>query len=166
LPFELYEKHFKENNLPFNFPYRHNWEQLKKDIKQYGVRFEYHLSIPPGATSSAVFNMTEGIEPIRELIIKKEGTYNITYLAPNLKDNASYYETAWDLSMDTILNLAAVRQKFLDQGQSLNVYVKNPDSAFEIFNILNKAEKLGLKSLYYFNSLKKDETEEVCESCS
>lgn len=165
LPFELYENYFKENNLPFNFPYKHDWRELKESIKQYGVRFEYHLSIPPGATSSAVFNMTEGIEPIRDFVIKKEGTYNITSVAPNLRNNTKYYELSWDIPMSNILKLAAVRQKFLDQGQSLNVYLANPNSALELFNLIYTAELYGIKSLYYLNSLKKEEIEE-CESCA
>lgn len=165
LPFELYEKHFGDVAPELNFEYKHDWSKLKESIAKYGVRFEYHMSIPPGATSSAVFALTEGIEPIRDIVMKKEGTYNMTILAPNLKKNWKYYERAWDIPTEHLLRLAAVRQKFLDQSQSLNIYVQNPDSAYEVFNIIDMAETLGLKSLYYFNSLKQD-TEEVCESCA
>ncbi|MRJ07149.1 MAG: ribonucleoside-diphosphate reductase subunit alpha [Epsilonproteobacteria bacterium] len=168
---ELYQRHFdrleKEYGLKLNYPMNHDWEPLRAEMVQYGVRFEFLTSIPPGATSSLVLNFTEGIEPIREFKIIKEGTYNIPFLAPNLTQNRLYYEKAWEIPTFQLLQLAAIRQKFLDQSQSLNLYEKNPESAFSIIKTLIWAEKLGLKSLYYLNTLKKgDVEEEECEGCS
>jgi len=166
---ELYEEHFskveRELGIKLNYPIRYNWEQLRKELKKYGVRFEFLTSIPPGATSSLVLNFTEGIEPIREFKIVKEGTYNIPFLAPNLVKNRPFYERAWEVPTEQLLYLAAVRQKFLDQSQSLNLYERDPESAFNIIRTIVLAEKLGIKSLYYLNTLKKGEVEE-CESCS
>ncbi len=166
---ELYEEHFKgiekELGVKLNYPMKHNWEELREDISRYGVRFEFLTSYPPGATSSLVTGFTESIEPIRELQVTKEGTYNLPFIVPNLKENRQYYERAWDISAKTILILAAVRQKFLDQAQSLNLYNAQPDSAYDILQEIILAEKLGLKSLYYFNSLKKN-NEEQCENCA
>jgi len=167
---ELYEEHFKEIEkelgIKLNYSIKHNWEELREEMVKYGVRFELLMSIPPGATSSLVLNFTEGIEPIRELKIMKEGTYTLPFIVPNLQKNRMYYEKAWEIPTKQILELAAIRQKFLDQSQSLNLYQVNPDSAYEIISDILYAEKLGLKSLYYFNSLKKGEIEEVCEGCA
>jgi len=167
---ELYEEYFKEIEkelgTKLNYPLKHNWDNLRVEMVKYGVRFELLMSIPPGATSSAVLNFTEGIEPIRELKITKEGTYTLPFIVPNLQKNRMYYEKAWEIPTKQILELAAIRQKFLDQSQSLNLYQINPDSAFDIINDIVYAEKLGIKSLYYFNSLKKGDIEEVCEGCA
>jgi len=167
---ELYEEYFKEIEkelgVTLNYPLKHNWDSLRVEMVKYGVRFELLMSIPPGATSSAVLNFTEGIEPIRELKITKEGTYTLPFIVPNLQKNRMYYEKAWEIPTKQILELAAIRQKFLDQSQSLNLYQTNPDSAFDIINDIVYAEKLGVKSLYYFNSLKKGDIEEVCEGCA
>ena len=161
LPFELYE-------LPseLNFPLQHDWEPLREAIRTNGVRFEYHMSIPPGATSSLVLNFTEGIEPIRALKTMREGTYTLPFLAPDIKKNREFYEFAWDIPSKTIIDLAAIRQKFLDQSQSLNLYYKNPDSAYDILNDIFYAESLGIKSLYYMNSQKAELQDDQCEGCA
>lgn len=149
-----------------NYPLKYDWEKLRKDLLKYGVRFEFLMALAPGATSSLVLNFTEGASLIRQFKTIKEGTYNIPFLAPNLLKHRKYYELAWDVDMDVILEQAAIRQKFMDQGQSVDIMVKDPDKASNILKILLKAEQLGLKSLYYLNTLKKGETDEECESCS
>jgi ribonucleoside-diphosphate reductase alpha chain len=170
LPFELYEKHFdeveKELNIKLNFKYRRDWDNLRKEIQEYGVRFEFHNSIPPGATSSLVLNFTEGIEPLQDLIVEREGTFNVKKLAPNINKYRQFYKNVFDIDYEKLLILAAIRQKFLDQSQSLNVYIKDPDSAYQVFKIDYLAHKLGLKSLYYAKNNKKQGEEQVCEGCA
>ena len=149
-----------------NFDLLHDWESLRKDMKMYGVRFSYHFAIAPTATSGMVINSTEGIDPIRKLLINKEGTYTLPQIVPNLKQNRPYYEIAFDVGNKNILNLGAIRQKFWDQGQSLSLYYKTVDSAFEVVNDILYAEALGMKSLYYLHPMKAGDIEEDCESCS
>lgn len=163
---ELYEEHFNKVVPNLNYKMNYNWEVLRNEMKQYGVRFEFLSSIPPGATSSLVLNKTEGIEPIRDLISEREGTFNIKRLAPGIEKYRQYYENVWDIPMEQILKLTAVRQKFIDQGQSVNFYLKNPESGLEVFKILNMANKLGIKSLYYMTTLKKGDDNQICDSCS
>ena len=148
-----------------NFDLKYDWEELRKDLVRFGTRFEFLMATVPGQTSSLVLNFSEGAEFIREFKTIKEGTYNIPFLAPKLAKYRKYYERVWDIPMERILELAAIRQKFIDQSQSTNVYIQNPDSATEILRLILLAEKLGLKSLYYLNTKKKDSQEE-CESCS
>lgn len=116
-------------------------------------------------TSGNIICATEGIEPIRKFSIVKEGTYNLPFLAPNLKNCRMYYDRAFDIPTTTILELAGIRQKFLDMSQSLNLYYKTTDSAAQIIADIIYAEKLGIKSLYYLNPEKADANKE-CESCS
>jgi len=150
----------------YHFEMKKDWEALRKELKEFGIRFENLFSIAPTQTSGLVINSTEGIEPIRQYKIIKEGTYTLPFLVPNLNKNRMYYELAWDIPTKRILELAAIRQKFLDQSQSVNAYYKNPDSAFEIVYDIIEAEKLGVKTLYYMNTLKAEAEYEICESCS
>ena len=57
------------------------------------------------------------------------------------------------------------RQKFLDQGQSVNHYYKETDSAYEVITDIIHAESVGMKSLYYLQPMKAGDIES-CESCS
>jgi ribonucleoside-diphosphate reductase alpha chain len=117
-------------------------------------------------TSSLALSFTESAEPIRALKINKEGTYTLPFLAPNLTRNRPYYETCWQVDNKTLIKLAAIRQKFVDQSQSTNIYFEKIESAFELLEVIMLAEKLGIKSLYYLNTAKAGEVEPPCENCS
>jgi ribonucleoside-diphosphate reductase alpha chain len=117
-------------------------------------------------TSSLALSFTEGCEPIRALKINKEGTYTLPFLAPNLVKNRPYYEMCWDIENTKLLDLAAIRQKFIDQSQSTNLYFKKMDSATGLLKLIEYAENLGIKTLYYLNSMKSGDSEEECASCS
>jgi len=163
---ELYQEHFDSNNIPLNFENRMDWESLRGDMVQYGVRFENLMATAPGATSSLALSFTEGCEPIRSLKVNKEGTYTLPFLAPNLQQNRPYYEMCWDIPQTRLLELAAVRQKFIDQSQSTNLYFSELTSAKELFLLIAYAEKLGIKTLYYLNTKKAGESDEECTNCS
>lgn len=162
LPMDLYKM---KNNNEFNFPLKYDWDLLRKEIKKYGLRFSYHMAIAPTATSSLTINTTEGIDPIKKIFQMKEGTYNLPILAPNLKENRMYYNLAFDISNKDINNLASIRQKFLDQGQSVTHFYKITNSTYEIIKDIFHAEEVGMKSCYYLQPMKAGDIE-ICESCS
>ena len=153
--------------LPDNlrYPLKLDWNALRSHIMTYGVRFSYHFAIAPTQTSGLAISSTEGIDPITELFTVKSGTYDIPYLAPNLVQNRQYYENAFDIDNKDIIELAAIRQAFLDQSQSVSLYYKTTNSASEIINDIIYAESLGVKTLYYLHAAKSD-TKDICESCS
>jgi len=166
---ELYKEHFEslgEEATHLNYDLNYDWEPLREDMVKYGVRFENLMAIAPGATSSLVFNFTESTEPIRELSVTREGTFTLPFLAPNLQINRQYYERCWDVSNIQLIDLASIRQKFIDQGQSTNIYFSELTSAKQLLATIFYAEKLGLKSLYYLNTKKAGTSEEACEGCS
>ena len=149
-----------------------------KKISKTGVKPTWDISVPDGEqyvldngvishnTSSLALSFTEGCEPIRALKINKEGTYTLPFLAPNLQHNRPYYEMCWDIPRNTLIELAAIRQKFIDQSQSTNLYFTKMDSSKELLRSILYAEKLGVKTLYYLNYMKAGDSEEACESCS
>ena len=80
----------------------------------------------------------------------------IPVVAPRLTlDTWEYYKSAYDLDQRDIIKAAAVRQKWIDQGQSTNIFIKLKDvsvSGKMLHEIYSLAWKLGLKSTYYLRS--------------
>lgn len=143
------------------------WDKLAEDIKNYGVRFSFHGAIAPTATSGKSVSATESIEPIVDLFFVEEGIQTLPSLAPNLKKNRDYYQRCWTIPAKNIIELAAVRQRYIDQSQSVNLYYIKPESAKELWDDIQYAMDLGLKTLYYMKTPKSNfELEEVCESCT
>ena len=128
------------------------------------MRFSNISAIAPTATSSVAINATEGIEPVRRLSAMKEGTYTLPMLAPKLMQYRAFYESPFDIGNKQLIRLAAARQKFLDQGQSVSLYYADSDSAYEIIDDIIYAEECGLKSLYYAVPLAA-EIDSGCDSC-
>jgi len=123
-------------------------------------------AIAPTATSGKSISATESIEPVMDLFYMEEGLQNIPTLVANIKENRLYYERCWDIPAKTIIELAAIRQKYIDQSQSVTLYYTKPESAKILWEDIKYAMELGLKTLYYMKTPKYNFTEEVCESCS
>lgn len=124
-------------------------------------RFATLFAIAPTSTSSLIGNLTEGIEPVERLISEKTGTYSTKQVAPELATIGMNYELANDVPTKSLYDLAAVRQRYLDQGQSINTYPKDNSSAYEIISDIIYADDQGLNSLYYLKSV----TTQICEGC-
>ncbi len=163
VPMDLYKMKDVDG---YNFPLKHDWKTLKQDIKEFGVRFSYHFAIAPTATSGMIVNATEGVEPIKKMFQMKEGTYTLPQIVPNIQKNRRFYENAFDIPNIRINLLASIRQKWLDQGQSVSHYYKTTDSAFDVVSDIIDAEEKGMKSIYYLTPMKAGDINESCESCS
>lgn len=152
----------------YNYKTTKDWDGLRKRLLASGARFATVMAIAPTATSSLILKSTEGSEPVRKLVSMKTGTYSCKQLAPNIKTLRADYDIAWDIASSDMINLASVRQRWIDQSQSFSLYYKDRnDSAAEVLGDILMAEKEGVKSLYYAHSPKEDdELDEACESCS
>ena len=156
----------KNNKLDVKLD-KEKWDKLAEEIKTSGVRFSFHGAIAPTATSGKSVSATESIEPIVDLFFVEEGIQTLPSLVPNIKKNRQYYERCWTIPAKTIIELAAIRQRYIDQSQSLNLYYIKPESAKELWDDIQYAMDLGLKTLYYMKTPKSNfELEEVCESCT
>ena len=143
-----------------NRPFELDWESLRAEIQENGVRNSTLLAIMPAESSSVIQNSTNGIEPIRSLLAFKESKNGILkQLAPNLKRYGKYYTLAWDIKDNTCLNnISAVLQKWIDMGISTNHYYNY--AHYEGGNIplsriikdMIYAYKVGVKTLYYANT--------------
>ncbi|MDD7983340.1 ribonucleoside-diphosphate reductase subunit alpha [Lentisphaera marina] len=137
-----------------------DWDQLKKDVQEHGMRNSTLSALMPSETSSQISNATNGIEPPRGLIAVKQSKDGILkQVVPEIEKYKSYYELLWQMPNNTgYLQLVAIMQKFIDQTISANT---NYDpSKFDggmvpmktLLTDLLTAYKYGVKTLYYHNT--------------
>lgn len=82
-----------------------------------------------------------------DTILKNQGSVlHLDFLSDEEK---SVFKTAREISQDEIIIQAAQRQKYIDQGQSLNIFITADTTAKEVNQLMLKAHDLGIKSLYY-----------------
>ena len=135
------------------------------------------MAIAPTSSISILVGTTQTIEPIYKRKWFEENLSGlIPVVVPNLSiDNIEYYTSAYDLDQQILVKAAAVRQKWIDQGQSLNIFMKLENASGKVLNdIYMLAWKLGLKSTYYLrsqspdNEIKEDDVVDrsiECEGC-
>jgi ribonucleotide reductase alpha subunit len=131
-----------------------DWEELKKRVKS-GMRNGYLMAIAPTSSISILVGTSQAIEPIYKKKWSEENlSGHIPVTAPNLSPDTWYfYKEAYDVEQLDIVKAGAIRQKWIDQGQSLNIFVK-PEKVTggQLHKIYNTAWELGLKSTYYLRS--------------
>lgn len=157
LPIDTYKKDLDalcSNELKLD------WESLRQDIKEHGLRNSTLSALMPSETSSQISNATNGIEPPRGLISVKTSKDGILkQVVPDYLHLKNDYELLWNIpSNDGYLHLVGLMQKFVDQAISANT---NYDPAkFDsgkvpikrIIKDLLTAYKYGVKTLYYHNT--------------
>ena len=141
------------------------WEALSQEIMKYGLRNAQLMAIAPTATSGKAINATESIEPIQDFVYKEDGKANVITLVPNISKNSVYYKRAFDCDQYQLLRLAAIRQCYLDQAQSINIYFSKVESLTDFTLHHLYGFKLGIKT-YYYCKTQKEVVDSVCESCT
>lgn len=146
-------------------PDMNKWKLLSNEIKKYGLRNAQLMAIAPTATSGKSINATESIEPIQDFIYKEDGKSNVITLAPNISQNSIYYKRAIECDQYQLIRLAAIRQCYIDQSQSINMYFKKVKSLTDFTLLHLYGFSLGIKT-YYYCKTEKEEIDYVCESCT
>jgi ribonucleoside-diphosphate reductase alpha chain len=172
LPIDTYCKHI--DNVT-DQPLLCDWEGLRKEIAEHGMRNSVLEAYMPVESSSIAGNTTNSIYPIRELVVvKTSGTNKNVFLAPDLEELKDAYQLAWDVSAKDITEMYGIFQKFCGQAISADKYrtfragVTPKISATEMFEDWLYRITCGLKSGYYSNTkagLTLEEDEADCESC-
>ncbi len=132
-----------------------DWESLKARVKQHGLRNGYLMAIAPTSSISILVGTTQTIEPIyRKKWVEENLSGFIPVVVPDLNlDTWKYYTSAYDIDPKKIVELAAVRQRWIDQGQSLNLFLRIENAHGKLLHeIYHLAWKLGLKSTYYLRT--------------
>lgn len=171
LPIDHYKKTIDEFvTEPLNL----DWEILRTELKQHGIRNSTLTAYMPVESSSVVSGSTSGIEPIRDYMVSKLSRMGKTIvIAPDVKKYKDYYTLAFDMkNNDGLLKVYAAINKFTDMAISANTYVnvahyENKQIPLSVIvQDICKAENWGLKSLYYNNCEDGSHTKEEESSCA
>jgi ribonucleoside-diphosphate reductase alpha chain len=167
LPIDTYKKDVDEI-VPNNLKY--DWDSLREQVKQYGVRNSTLSAQMPSESSSVVSNATNGIEPPRGyLSIKKSKKGPLKQIVPQYQTLKNNYTLLWDMPSNTgYINIVAVMQKFFDQAISGNWsynpenYPNNEVPVSVMAHDMLETYRLGHKTAYYQNTydIKTDEVVE------
>ena len=187
--------HYKKDvNKIVNRNLKYNWEDLRKRIKEDGLRHSTLSAQMPSESSSVVSNETNGIEPPRDyLSVKKSKKGPLKQIVPDYKKLKENYTLLWDMkNNDGYIKIVAIMQKYFDQGISGNWsynpqnYPDNQVPVSEMTKDLLNTYKYGWKTSYYHNTYdgkseeepqhnigmydnvpeKKKKDDEECEACA
>lgn len=152
------------------FKYRgytgYKWQSLAEDVKKYGLRNAYLLAIAPTSSTSILVGTTAGLDPVmnRFFLEEKKGAI-LPRVAPDLSvETYWYYKNAHLIDQSWSVRAGGIRQRHIDQAQSMNLYITNDYTMRGVLDLYLLAWETGVKTIYYVRS-KSLEVEE-CESCS
>lgn len=157
LPIDTYKKSIDEFA---SFEYKLDWESLRKDIIEHGLRNATLTSLMPSESSSQVSNATNGIDlPRGPITVKASKDGILKQVVPEYEKLAYDYEYLWyDSNNIGMLKLVAIMQKFVDQSISTNTrynpanYTNSKVPMKEMLKELLLAYKYGVKTLYYHHT--------------
>lgn len=142
------------------------WQELAQQVAEHGIRNAYLLAVAPTSSTSIIAGTTPGIDPVmnRWFLEEKKG-YMLTRTAPDLSPATWwYYKSAHQIDQTWSVRACGVRQRHIDQAQSMNFYITNDYTMRQVLNLYLLAWECGVKTVYYVRS-KSLEVEE-CDSCS
>ena len=171
LPIDTYKRDVDEIT---KVAYQHDWDSLRNDIKEFGLRHSTLSAQMPSESSSVVSNATNGIEPPRDyLSIKKSKKGPLKQVVPQYSKLKNNYTLLWNMKDNQgYINVVSVMQKFFDQAISGNWsynpenYPNNEVPVSVMAQDLLTTYKYGWKTSYYQNThdMKSDEIEEPVAS--
>ena len=142
------------------------WQDVRKTVALQGMRNAYLLAVAPTSSTSIIAGTTAGLDPImkRFFLEEKKGSM-LPRVAPELSVETYWmYKSAYLINQKWSVRASGVRQRHIDQAQSMNLYITNDFTMRQILDLYLLAWKEGVKTIYYVRS-KSLEVEE-CESCS
>lgn len=142
------------------------WKALADKVKKDGMRNAYLIAVAPTSSTSILVGTTAGLDPIMHkfFLEEKKGAI-LPRVAPDLSIETNwYYKSAHTINQRWTVRAAGVRQRHIDQAQSVNLYITNEFTLRQVLALYLDAWKEGMKTIYYVRS-KALEVED-CESCS
>ncbi|MGO3755967.1 class 1a ribonucleoside-diphosphate reductase subunit alpha [Psychrobacter celer] len=141
-------------------PLHLDWEALRSEITEHGLRNSTLTALMPSETSSQIANATNGIEPPRGLVsIKASKDGILKQVVPEIDKLKDQYELLWQMpNNDGYIKLVSIMQKFVDQSISANTnydpvrYEGGRVPMKILLKDLLNAYKMGVKTLYYHNT--------------
>ena len=153
-------------------PAREDWERLRESVQAHGIYNAYLQAVPPTGSISYVNNATASIHPVAAKIeIRKEGKLGrVYYPAPHMSDdNVEFYQDAYEIGYEKIIDTYAAATQHVDQGLSLTLFFRDTATTRDINRAQIYAWRKGIKTLYYIRlrqpALEGTEIEN-CVSCA
>ena len=154
-----------------HLPSQEDWVQLREQVREHGMYNAYLQAVPPTGSISYINHSTSSIHPIVSKIeIRKEGKIGrVYYPAPFMtNDNLEYYEDAYEIGFEKIIDTYAEATKHVDQGLSLTLFFPDTATTRDVNKAQIYAWRKGIKTLYYIRlrQMAIEGTEvEGCVSC-
>ena len=142
------------------------WRELAETVAAQGMRNAYLLAVAPTSSTSILSGTSAGIDPVmrRFFLEEKKGSI-LPRVAPELSlDTWWYYKAAHLIDQSWSVRAAGVRQRHIDQAQSMNLYITNDYTMRQVLALYLDAWHSGVKTIYYIRS--KSLEVEDCESCA
>lgn len=143
---ELFEK------AGIAIPTQEDWKALRQDVMASGLYNQNLQAVPPTGSISYINHSTSSIHPIVSKIeIRKEGKigrvyYPASYLS---NDNLEYYQDAYEIGPEKIIDTYAAATQHVDQGLSLTLFFRDTATTRDINRAQIYAWKKGIKTIYY-----------------
>ncbi|MDP4331881.1 class 1b ribonucleoside-diphosphate reductase subunit alpha [Curtobacterium sp. A7_M15] len=159
------------DNANITIPTQDDWKALKASIQEHGIYNQNLQAVPPTGSISYINHSTSSIHPIASKIeIRKEGKLGrVYYPAPFMtNDNLDYYQDAYEIGPEKIIDTYAAATQHVDQGLSLTLFFKDTATTRDINKAQIYAWRKGIKTIYYIRlrQLALEGTEvEGCVSC-
>jgi ribonucleoside-diphosphate reductase alpha chain len=157
---------FEQSNIAI--PTQEDWAELKASVMKYGIYNQNLQAVPPTGSISYINNSTSSIHPIASRIeIRKEGKLGrVYYPAPFLSEETwPYYEDAYEVGPDAIIDTYAVATQHVDQGLSLTLFFKDTATTRDINRAQIYAWRKGIKTIYYIRIRQQALTGTEVETC-
>ncbi|MBN8206852.1 class 1b ribonucleoside-diphosphate reductase subunit alpha [Microbacterium esteraromaticum] len=142
----------KELFAGHRIPTQQDWAELKESVQQHGIFNQNLQAVPPTGSISYINNSTSSIHPIASKVeIRKEGKLGrVYYPAPFMtNDNLEYYEDAYEIGYEKVIDTYAAATQHVDQGLSLTLFFKDTATTRDINKAQIYAWRKGIKTIYY-----------------
>lgn len=142
------------------------WDGLAAQVAAQGMRNAWLMAVAPTSSTSILSGTTAGLDPVMKRFFLEEKKNSIMpRVAPELDISTFWlYKSAYTIDQTYTVRAAGVRQRHIDQAQSVNLYITNEYTMRQLLNLYILAWEQGVKTIYYVRS-QSLEVEE-CESCS
>ncbi|GAA4197876.1 class 1b ribonucleoside-diphosphate reductase subunit alpha [Microbacterium oryzae] len=180
---EFFDKYIEQEWVPqtekvkqlfanHHIPTQQDWILLKESIQKHGIYNQNLQAVPPTGSISYINNSTSSIHPIASKVeIRKEGKLGrVYYPAPFMtNDNLEYYQDAYEIGYEKVIDTYAAATQHVDQGLSLTLFFKDTATTRDINKAQIYAWRKGIKTIYYIRlrQMALEGTElDMCVSCT
>ncbi|GAA1465582.1 ribonucleoside-diphosphate reductase subunit alpha 2 [Microbacterium thalassium] len=142
----------KELFAGIHIPTQDDWRELKASIQEHGIYNQNLQAVPPTGSISYINNSTSSIHPIASRVeIRKEGKLGRVYYpaAFMTNENLEYYQDAYEIGYEKVIDTYAAATQHVDQGLSLTLFFKDTATTRDINRAQIYAWRKGIKTIYY-----------------